>query len=626
MEAQTCPNCNKPIQLGDEVCRYCGFAFPFSTSILPPESILHNRYEIQELVHTGGMGFVYLAKDKTLFDRLCVVKQVRDQLQSKEHQEKLEEEALRMAKLNHPNVAMILDHFVESSYYFLVEEYIRGKTLSEVFEERDSPLQETGVLQWAKTICDVLIYLHSKGIIHRDISPDNIILTSDGSIKFIDFGTLRELREVTTGGTAGMGKFGFSPPEQWQGRPEPRSDIFALGATLYFLLTGFLPLSREYQAGQGSQRADFYPDFPPIRGKNSGISAQFERILQKALYLDIDNRYASASDMWHELDELLTQQHERKSKASNIKSKPFRSRTYAIVASIFIVLGFVGTGIYYLALDNGPTSVTSSTVVPGPIQNAINTANDGDVIFIGAGTYNENVIVDKSVSLKGEDAITTIVTSLDGNTVFTVTANDVSISGLTIKGATGVWQSGILVSGANNVNISNNIVERNANGIEVLHSNGTSIVNNVVRYQDASGAGDWDKEPRKDNGHGIKVANAVGDSPKTFIGDSLNTLIVGNDIYYNFNNGIHVGWGDHPMSADGTKINGNKLYRNGDYSRDANWSALAFQNAAGTITVTSNYIFPNERPQGLYYWVLNCPGLVLGDTLSYEGVPVPPAP
>ncbi len=177
-------------------------------------------------------------------------------------------------------------------------------------------------------------------------------------------------------------------------------------------------------------------------------------------------------------------------------------------------------------------------MVAGPIQDAINTANDGDVIFIGAGTYNENVIVDKSVSLKGEDANTTIVTSPDGNTVFTVTASNVSISGLTIKGAALVWQSGILVSGADNVNISNSILERNANGITVRQANSTSIVDNVVRYNDVSGAGNWNEETHSVNGHGIKVASAVG--------DSLNTVITGNDIYYNFNNGIHVGWGDSP--------------------------------------------------------------------------------
>ena len=320
------------------------------------------------------MGFVYLAKDKNLFDRLCVVKQVRDRLQSKEHREKLEEEALRMSKLNHPNVAMILDHFTEAGYYFLVVEYIRGKTLREVFEERTGPLQEIKVLQWAKSICDVLVYLHAEGVVHRDISPDNIMISSDGSIKFIDFGTLRELQKVAAGGTAGMGKFGFSPPEQWQGKPEPRSDIFALGATLYFLLTGFLPLSNEYLNGQGPQKEDFYPDFAPIRKKNPAISPQLEAILQKALSLDINKRYASASDMLRDLDSLVAKKTKPELGNSNLKGKLSKRQIYAITASIILVVGCIGTGMYYLTSYNR-TASPSTTSTTSSLSAAVTTSS-----------------------------------------------------------------------------------------------------------------------------------------------------------------------------------------------------------------------------------------------------------
>ena len=292
-----CPNCNNPYQTGDEVCRTCGFILPITTPIMNHGEVLQTRYEIQELVHSGGMGYVYLATDRRLYDRFCIVKQVKEPIKSDAHRKKLEEEALRMSKLDHPNVAMILDHFIDGGYYFLVVELIHGKTLSEVLKERRGHVTENEVVSWAISICDVVSYLHNEGIVHRDISPDNIMLTGEGSIKFIDFGTLREFRYVAPGGTVGIGKYGYTPPEQWQGKPEFRSDIFSLGATIYYLLTGFLPLSRQYTTKQAPQKEDFYPSFPPIRTKNHSISPQLEAVLGKALQLDVKDRYSSAQEI-----------------------------------------------------------------------------------------------------------------------------------------------------------------------------------------------------------------------------------------------------------------------------------------------------------------------------------------
>ena len=301
----TCPNCEKPYTPGDEVCQYCGFVFPFSTDVQAPGSILQGRYKINELAHAGGMGYVYFGNDTKLHDRLCVVKQVKEPVKSESDLRKLEEEAIEMAKLNHPNVAMIFDHFVEGPFYFLVVEYIDGKTLSQIYTERQGQLSEEEVILWAIAMCDVTGYLHKEGIVHRDISPQNIMLTSDGVIKFIDFGTLRELREIAAGGTAGMGKFGYAPPEQWLGKPEPRSDLFAIGATIYYLLTGFLPISSEYLNGQGPQQSDFYPVFPPIREKNPKVSEGLENVLQIILQLDLDKRYASSVEFGQALRNLV---------------------------------------------------------------------------------------------------------------------------------------------------------------------------------------------------------------------------------------------------------------------------------------------------------------------------------
>src|SRR4030043_452394 len=165
MVERICPNCGKTYQLGDEVCRFCGYVFPFSTIELSRGTVLHGRYEVQELIHTGGVGYVYLARDKTLFDRPCIVKQIREPIKSEDHRRKLEEEALRMARLNNPNIAMILDHFIENGRYFLICERIRGKTLLEVFKERQSLMKEEEVVKWAIGICDVIAYIHKEGVI-----------------------------------------------------------------------------------------------------------------------------------------------------------------------------------------------------------------------------------------------------------------------------------------------------------------------------------------------------------------------------------------------------------------------------------------------------------------------------
>ena len=303
----SCPNCSKPYQSSDEVCRYCGFILPFSTSVLTPGKLLRQRYEIQGLAHSGGMGYVYLAKDKNLYDRLCVVKQVKEPVKSDTDRKRLEEEALRMSKLSHSNAAMILDQFVEGGYYFLVVQHISGKTLGQVLEDRRGPLTEEEVVNWAISMCDVVSYLHSKGVIHRDISPENIMLTDEGGIMFIDFGTMRELRQITSEKTAGIGKFGFTPPEQWQGRPVAQSDTFAIGATVYYLLTEYLPLSTEYQRGQKPQPTDFRPSFPPIREKNPDVSGELEAVLQEALQLDVSERYSSAQQLGQVFREVQAQ-------------------------------------------------------------------------------------------------------------------------------------------------------------------------------------------------------------------------------------------------------------------------------------------------------------------------------
>ncbi len=465
MAEKTCPNCSKPYQTGDEICQYCGFVFPFSTVILPSGAVLKGRYEVQQLIHSGGMGYVYLAKDKNLFDRACIVKQVRERIHSDEHRKKLEEEALRMARLNHPNVAMILDHFVELGYYFLVVERIHGKTLSEVFKECQGQLREGEVVRWAIAICDVIAYIHKEGVIHRDISPDNIMLTEEGAIKFIDFGTLRELRYVVPEGTAGMGKYGYTPPEQWEGRPEPRSDIFALGATLYYLLTGFLPLSKTYRTGQAPQKEDFYPKFPPIRNKNPNVSPSLEAILQKALQLDINSRYVSAMEMRQAFVKLEQEiaKFEPKTKTITRKKRLGKSRRYTKAAIMTIpVLVFIGVGLFVLVHGNQD--------VP-PLEPQITPLAVGGLPI----TVTEDYTLTRDITFRG-----------DG---FIVGADNITLdlNGHTITGEPLSADRGILVSGRNGITIKNGTITGFSQGVQLGHADNNVIQDIISQNNTANG-------------------------------------------------------------------------------------------------------------------------------------------
>lgn len=306
-----CPNCGSQYNTGDEICSYCGHRLPVYTAIdaryvLSPGTILQERYEItEEPYKEGGQGLVYFALDRKAEDKPCVVKQVKQPVVANDVVIKLREEAKRMAELSRTiggRIAEVLEDFVEDGRFYVVQQRIFGRTLQEVFEE-EQPLNESDLVRWSIQCCKVLHSIHEMNHIHRDISPDNLMLTAMGDIMFIDFGTLRELQRIAQG-TMGMAKVGFSPPEQWNGKPVPQSDIFALGATIYNLLTGFRAISKEYEAGKGLQPSDLEPIYPPIRSKNNKISVELEQILCRALELDVSKRYASADEMRIELEKI----------------------------------------------------------------------------------------------------------------------------------------------------------------------------------------------------------------------------------------------------------------------------------------------------------------------------------
>lgn len=222
---------------------------------IPLESVLQNRYRIIQVLGQGGFGRTYLAQDQGRFNELCALKELipnqNDDFHLEKSKELFQREAATLYQIQHPQVPQFRANFEEDQRLFLVQDYVEGKTYHELLEERKTQGQtfsETAVLQLIRQLLPVLAHLHTRGIIHRDISPDNIILReSDNKPVLIDFGVVKELAtqfqsanhspQPTT-----VGKLGYAPSEQLQtGKAYPNSDLYALAVTAIVLLTGKEP-------------------------------------------------------------------------------------------------------------------------------------------------------------------------------------------------------------------------------------------------------------------------------------------------------------------------------------------------------------------------------------------------
>lgn len=220
-------------------------------------TVLRERYKLTNVVGRGGMGNVYRAEDLRLPGRLCAIKEVQPDPNAtpelrNQAQSQFLKEASVLAQLDHPNLPKVSDYFNEEGRDYLVMDYVPGKDLKQMLDEsreEERPLSQELVLEWAEQIMDALAYLHRQTppILHRDIKPANIKLTPDGRIKLVDFGLVKLMadndnRTITV--VQGRGTALYTPLEQYGGdggHTDVRTDIYALGATLYHLLTDFPP-------------------------------------------------------------------------------------------------------------------------------------------------------------------------------------------------------------------------------------------------------------------------------------------------------------------------------------------------------------------------------------------------
>lgn len=264
---------------------------------LQPDAVLQERYRIVRQLGRGGMGAVYEAVDQ----RLGITVALKETLSSEASLRKqFELEACLLASMQHPALPRVSDHFVEGNRAFLVMQYIGGVDLARIISQQPGPFPCDQVIAWADQLLDALIYLHSRDrqVIHRDIKPHNLKLTATGQIALLDFG-LAKAQPSDPSVTSSHAFFGYTrhyaPLEQIQDqRTDPRSDIYALGATLYHLLTGIKPPDAMVRAS-ALINSESDPLVPANR-IHEVVGPHLSGILNKAMAQKPEDRYATADD------------------------------------------------------------------------------------------------------------------------------------------------------------------------------------------------------------------------------------------------------------------------------------------------------------------------------------------
>lgn len=311
-----CENCFEPIT--GTVCKSCGFNPEDNApdpSLLVPGTVLINRYVIGRVIGKGGFGITYLAYDALVCRKIAIKEYFPYGLAQrtvgstevsvtsadgaetfKQGADKFYNEAKLVTRFNgNPNIVGVYDCFYENSTAYIAMEYLRGSTLKEYIRE-NGILSVPKALYTAKSITNALIVAHSASVLHRDITPDNVILCENGDIKLIDFGAARQVVAEYSQTFSVILKPGFAPPEQYskKGNQGPWTDVYALGTTLYFMLTGDIP---EDPTGR-------FDDDDTFKENTFNVEPALWEIITKATKLNIEERYPDAYELKKALDSI----------------------------------------------------------------------------------------------------------------------------------------------------------------------------------------------------------------------------------------------------------------------------------------------------------------------------------
>lgn len=369
--SQMCPNCSFDNPDEAKTCSNCPTAL---RGLLGADTVLAGRYKLVSVLGCGAMGAVYLAEDQRLVGRRCAIKQNRHdpnasvdiQAQSREQ---FLAEARILARLDHPGLPKVSDYFIEDDNEFLVMDYVEGEDLQSLLLRSGRPLEEQPVLEWADQVLDALIYLHNQPghpIIHRDIKPANIRLNLlQNRVKLVDFGLVKLFdadNPETKVELRGIGTPAYAPLEQFassEQHTDARSDIYALGATMYHLLTNFYPPDVH-------QRVLNPEVLPPLRQMNPQLSENTERAVLRAMEIHPNQRFQTAEKMREAL-----QGRGQDAAALPVPARTKATRKGSVAPLLFGVLGGIIVllllgGVYFLFLGQGGRGAeTQAAVVEG---------------------------------------------------------------------------------------------------------------------------------------------------------------------------------------------------------------------------------------------------------------------
>jgi serine/threonine protein kinase len=272
-----------------------------------PGDLIADRYELEELVGTGGMSSVFRAHDSQLERRVAIKILHEHYAADPEYLERFRREARAVAKLSHPNIVTVIDRGDDDGRQYIVFEHVEGENLKELVL-RSGRLPVRRALELALAIADGLAFAHDRGLVHRDVKPQNVLLNRDGEVKVTDFGIARSLHMdhgVTQTGTV-LGTGEYLAPEQASGKPvSPATDVYSLGVVLWELLAGDVPFVGENFVAIALRHVNEPP--PSLRERRPDVTPRLEAAVHRALAKDPANRFPSMKAFARELRACLAE-------------------------------------------------------------------------------------------------------------------------------------------------------------------------------------------------------------------------------------------------------------------------------------------------------------------------------
>lgn len=345
IQYDNCQHCFEP-KRGNTICPHCGFDSSTIRNyggVLPPFTVLHGRYLVGRVLGKGGFGVTYIAKDLN-YNRICAIKEylpaeystrsggtknitpftdAKAQYVFNHGREKFVEEARTLKTLiRNPNVVDIWDYFQENNTAYIVMEYLDGQDLRKMARAQGGRLEPEFSKTVFVTVASALMEVHRLNILHRDLSPENIIVTKDERIKLIDFGAARNFVSTQNAGMSILLKPGFAPPEQYEkkGAQGPWSDVYALCATFYNLVSG-KPLVDALFRYRGQQQ-------PSLAAMGCPVTKKTSDVIEKGMTLDHKRRYQDFMVLLNDID--ITVSHTPKPEPA----REITSQKHAFIAAV----------------------------------------------------------------------------------------------------------------------------------------------------------------------------------------------------------------------------------------------------------------------------------------------------